>query len=141
MGFMFVVDEDPIRDIDSWCFAEKYRDITKWGKRLKEAHLEVADMFITKTPFFMASIDDNDRPSRGEIAPGTFFIEPSQFNFESNCFLANDSFLKTCSDHGNPYRIFSALGEMWQDTEMGVELLKKWQNTTSFHCLHVYKDI
>ena len=140
MGFNIYVDEDERRDIEWWIFAETHKMYLDWGERLKDAHLDVSDAFLTSKPFLLSSDSLSSRPLCGEIAKGAFFVEPHQVDFQSECFLVNTLFWEECGGKIPVYDMILLFGEMVLDEQTCYNQLTEWHRNKGLHCFSVYPD-
>lgn len=139
MEFSFQVYYDEIRELSSWCFSEDFDSIVKRKERMQEAHHAIMDMFIAPVPLMMCFVSgDNTPPRKGQIAKDVFLIPPTKFDFGSQIFMINGSFLSECTNDCDPCEIFNIIGQSFGDPKEGIDQLDRWESENGLICVSVY---
>lgn len=139
MGFNIYVDSDKRRKIEWWCITEDHELYCKWGKRLAEACRGISDQFIASKPFLLYTVDEQVEVLRpGMIKEGIFFENINQIDFGAECFLLNTEFWKQCGSEVSFYDMILKMGDLIEDTEKSLEILRDWSLRYGLHCFSVH---
>lgn len=138
MGFNVYVNEDEIRNMESWHITENHDLYEKWNERLTEAWLAVSDAFIMPPPLLLSIVDEKSRPHCGEVSRGVFFQDVYQVDFESECLLVNSEFWQECGEDVPVFEMTKALAKAINSEQERIELLTEWRMQKRLHCIGVY---
>ena len=143
----FAVEDHELRETQSWVLSENYHEIEKWETTLVDAHLRVADMFISQKPLILFGQDSNKpKKDTGMIADGIYFVNPTGIRKPSDCILVNTLFLDECvgnlSDGTKENKtIFEQIIDFGYilEEETITEFLVHANKNNGMHCIYVHK--
>ena len=139
--FKYSVEDHELRKTQSWILSEDYSEIEQWEKPLIDAHLRIADMFISYKPFILFGIDAaQPKHNDGMIADGVYLVDPIEIEEPSDCILVNTLFLNEClqQDDKTVFEMIIEFGYILDEATI-TEFLLDSSNKNGMHCAYVYK--